>query len=352
MSPRIVIVGGGLAGLAAAVALTDRGVSCTLLESRPRLGGRASSFHDPTTGTDIDNCQHVTLGCCTNFRHFCQTTGIAEFFRRESALYFAGPSGKIDRVAAGSLPAPLHLTGAFARLSYLSWSDKLALARGLKELARPLSEQDESRPFAEWLRQHGQTETAIQRFWFVVLVSALSESLDRISVGHARKVFVDAFLANRDGWYVDIPTVPLEELYGGRLTDWLTSRGAKIRLQASAEQVEMADDRVNGIRLSSNEVVPGDESSLCRFFESCLFCHRYSKIIRNYRESNDLRLLPFQASICGSMVRSPSCPMSCSWIESVNGCSIAPRWERQKKHETRSRSQLRHNLTMLTIIRL
>ena len=256
---RIVIVGGGLAGLAAAVALTARGFPCTIIESRPRLGGRASSFHDSTTNTDIDNCQHVTLGCCTNFRHFCQTTGIAEFFRREPALYFIGPSGKADRFAAGSLPAPLHLTGAFARLSYLSWKDKYSLATALKALARPVSEQDESESFAKWLTRHGQSQTVINRFWFVVLVSALSESLERISLSHARKVFVDAFLAHRDGWYVDVPNVPLEVLYGGRLTDWLTSRGTTIRLLASAEDVELVNDRVTGIRLGSNEVIEGDE---------------------------------------------------------------------------------------------
>jgi len=259
MSPRIVVVGGGLAGLAATVALTERGFPCTLLESRPRLGGRASSFHDPTTDTDIDNCQHVTLGCCTNFRHFCQTTGLAEFFHREPALFFVGPAGKIDRFAAGPLPAPFHLAGAFARLSYLSLSDKLALARGLKALARPVSEADEAKPFSDWLLRHRQTETTIQRFWLVVLVSALSESLERISVGHARKVFVDAFLAHRDGWYVDIPSVPLEELYGGRLTDWLTSRGTVIRLQSSVEQIDIPGDLAVGIRLASNDVVPADE---------------------------------------------------------------------------------------------
>jgi squalene-associated FAD-dependent desaturase len=259
MSPRIVIAGGGLAGLAAAVALTDRGYPCTLLESRPRLGGRASSFHDPTTGTDIDNCQHVTLGCCTNFRHFCETTGIAGFFRREPALFFVGPQGTVDRFAASSLPAPLHLTGAFTRLSYLSWADKLSLARGLKALARPVSKQAESKSFLDWLHEHRQTETAIQRFWHVVLVSALSESLDRISVTHARKVFVDAFLAHPDGWAVDIPTVPLETLYGSHLTEWLTSRGTKIQLQSSVGQFETRDDKISAIRLTSNESIAGDE---------------------------------------------------------------------------------------------
>ena len=108
---RIVIAGGGLAGLAAAVALTERGLPCEVLESRPRLGGRASSFLDPVSGSSIDNCQHVSLGCCTNFRHFCETTGLAEFFRREATLHFIGPEGRVDWFSASSLPAPFHLAG-------------------------------------------------------------------------------------------------------------------------------------------------------------------------------------------------------------------------------------------------
>jgi squalene-associated FAD-dependent desaturase len=256
---RIVIAGGGLAGLAAAVALTERGLPCEILESRPRLGGRASSFLDPTTDTYIDNCQHVSLGCCTNFRHFCESTGLAQFFRREATLYFIGPTGKVDPFSATSLPAPLHLAGAFARLSYLSWRDKFSLARGLKALARGVRADERSLPFSEWLARHGQSRAAIDRFWHVVLVSALSETLDRIDVEHARKVFVDTFLAHRDGWFVEIPTAPLEELYGGRLTEWLTSRGTTIRLQTAVEQIELHGDRVAAVRLSSGERLDGDE---------------------------------------------------------------------------------------------
>ena len=259
MSPRILIVGGGLAGLAAAVSLTERGLPCQLIESRPRLGGRASSFHDPTTGTEIDNCQHVTLGCCTNFRHFCETTGLAQYFQREPELYFVGPNGSINRFRSGVLPAPLHLTGAFAKLSYLSLGDKIALARGLKALAKPVSDDDEAEPFSDWLKRHRQPDSVVQRFWFVVLVSALSESLERISVRHARKVFVDAFLAHRDGWYVDIPSVPLEQLYGGELTQWLTSRGTTIRTLTSADELLFEKDSIAGVRTTSNEVIAADE---------------------------------------------------------------------------------------------
>ena len=256
---RIIIAGGGLAGLAAAVALTQRGIKCLVLESRPRLGGRASSFLDPTTETYVDNCQHVSLGCCTNFRHFCETTGLAEFFRTEKTLYFVGPDGRIDKFSAGPLPAPLHLSGAFAGLRYLTLGDKWRLVLGLRSLARGFTAKERTMPFSDWLVKHRQTPTAIARFWHVVLVSALSESLDRIDVEHARKVFVDTFLAHRDGWLVEIPSVTLEDLYGGRLTEWLTSRGSEIRLQSSVDQLELCDERASGVRMSTGEVIEGDE---------------------------------------------------------------------------------------------
>src|SRR5262245_64644985 len=115
MGERVVIVGGGLAGLAAAAALAPRGFDVTLLESRPRWGGRASSFVDQSTGEPIDNCQHVALGCCTNFFHFCRTVGIERFFRREERLTFVGPDGRASDLAASRLPAPLHLLPAGAR---------------------------------------------------------------------------------------------------------------------------------------------------------------------------------------------------------------------------------------------
>src|SRR5882724_936608 len=91
--PHVVIVGGGLAGLAAASALVDHGLRLTLVESRPRLGGRASSFIDPVTGESVDNCQHVSMACCTNLDHFCRRVGLDGLFRREPEVVFLSPEG-------------------------------------------------------------------------------------------------------------------------------------------------------------------------------------------------------------------------------------------------------------------
>jgi squalene-associated FAD-dependent desaturase len=257
MAQRTVIVGGGLAGLAAAVALAERQIPVTVLESRPRLGGRASSFVDKASGTQIDNCQHVSLGCCTNFQHFCRTLGLDGLFRTEPELYFIGRDNVVNRLSAGPLPAPFHCLASFGRLSYLKARDLLGISLAMRSLAGN-SSADGTITFQEWLGKQRQTTAAIDRFWNPVLVSALSETLDRIDVASARKVFVDAFLANRDGWRVQIPTVPLDVLYGERLIGWLATRGAAVRLQAGVEQIVVDQGRATGVRLRSGETIAAD----------------------------------------------------------------------------------------------
>ncbi len=264
---QVVVVGAGLAGLAAAAALAARGLSVTLLESRPRLGGRASSIVDRETGQTIDNCQHVAMGCCTNFLHFCETVGCRDLFEPQPALFFVGPprttaTGEsrppaIVSFKAGPLPVPAHLALSFARMSWLTIGEKLRLGRALRKLAQRSVEADDE-PFADWLQRQHQSPATIEYFWKVVLVSALSETLDRTSLTQARKVFVDGFLSNRSGWQVSIPRVPLDEIYGSRITSWLEQHNVTVRLKAGVERLVLDGDRISGLMLRTGETVAAE----------------------------------------------------------------------------------------------
>jgi squalene-associated FAD-dependent desaturase len=249
---RIAIVGGGLAGLAAAVALAGRGFELHLYEARRRLGGRATSFYDSESGEWIDHCQHVSMGCCTNLADFCRRTGLGDFFRRDKTLYFFGPDGRCYRLAASNwLPAPAHLAPALLQLRYLPLADRISIARTMLRLAtRDVSSDDADEPtIGEWLRQQGQSTQAINLFWSVVLVSALGEELDRASLFHARKVFVDGFLSSRTAYEVEVPRIPLAELYGERLETWLTQHGVVLHLGTGVEQIEGNRAGITAIRL-------------------------------------------------------------------------------------------------------
>jgi squalene-associated FAD-dependent desaturase len=236
--PQVAVVGGGLAGLAAAAALAERGVAVELFESRRQLGGRAGSFVDPATGEKIDHCQHVGMGCCTNLLDLCDRTGLAPLLRRDRVLHFFDESGRrFDVSASPWLPAPLHLAPALLRLGFLTWRERRALAAAIVRLARcRIPDSPQGPTMADWLRSQGQSHDAIERFWATILVSALGERLEHISLPAARKVFVDGFFAARRAYHLVVPTVPLAELYG-RLADWLQERGVRLHLGTAVAEV-------------------------------------------------------------------------------------------------------------------
>ena len=245
--------------MAAAVTLVSAGQSVTLIESRKRLGGRASSFVDQESGETVDNCQHVAMGCCTAFLEFCRTTGLSDQLRRERQLTFLAPRHRPCTFTSAPLPAPFHLAPAFARIPYLSWSEKFAFGRAAAALAWSHPKTLQGRNFLTWLQDHGQTERLIRRVWEVLLVSALSESMDRIDASYARKVLVDGFLTNRTGWEVYVPRIPLDALFTDRVLPWLSERGAHIEMGTAVERLEFDGNRVLGVQLRDGRLINADQ---------------------------------------------------------------------------------------------
>jgi len=262
-SKSVIVIGGGLAGLSSGVALASAGYRVTLIEKRPFLGGRATSYVLPS-GEHIDNCQHVTLGCCTNLEDFYQRAGAADKIRYYDDLNFAAPDGRRGRMRSSPLPAPLHFVPSFATFPLLSWADKGAIGRLMilitRSAGRPRDLQAPGgvRPnMLDWLRRHGQTEAAISRFWGVILVSALDEQLGRTDAQYGVDVFWKAFLANRSGYRVGIPTVPLAELYDGCRAA-LEARGGAVRLRAAVRKFQIVADAVAGVAFESGETLQAD----------------------------------------------------------------------------------------------
>lgn len=235
--PRVAVVGGGLAGLSAALALAERGCAVELFESKRNLGGRAGSFVDKATGEAIDHCQHVAMGCCTNYLDFCRRVGAFESLRRVRTLHFIGPDGeRSDFSPSRWLPAPLHLAAAMRRLRFLSLRERISIGRALAKLARQRAA-PAAKSVGEWLRREGQPPRQIERFWSVVLVSALGEEIELASVAAARKVFVDGFMAAREAYEVYVPTIPLAALYDEFVARRLGEIGVAIHRETAVERI-------------------------------------------------------------------------------------------------------------------
>src|SRR5579864_6713138 len=209
-SQSVLVVGGGLAGMSCAVALAEAGFRVCLLEKRPHLGGRATSYTLPD-GSEVDNCQHVTLGCCTNLADFYRRAGASESIQFYGRLYFVDRNGRRSTIQSSWLPPPLHMAPTFAVFGGLGLGDKQGIAKALLAIARSGGNPPgiDGASMLDWLQRMKQTSRAIECFWRVVLVSALDEELRRTDARYGIEVFWKAFLGSRRGYCLGIPTVPL-----------------------------------------------------------------------------------------------------------------------------------------------
>ena len=257
----MIVIGGGLAGLAAGVALAEAGWQVRLFEQRPFLGGRATPYVLPN-GEHVDNCQHVTLGCCTNLEDFYRRVGSSNKIKYFDRLVFIDPQGRRGEMHAGMLPAPFHMTGSFATFAPLTLADKFSIVRAMLDILRAkghTSDLDDKPPISmlNWLLGRRQTKGAIERFWRVVLVSALDEELDRTDARFGVDVFWKAFLSNRTGYRMGVPTVPLADLYDG-CKSAIEEKGGEVTLRSPARSIVIENGEVTGVRFDDARMESAD----------------------------------------------------------------------------------------------
>ena len=251
----VVVVGAGVAGLAAAAALVGDGAKVTLLERRAFVGGRAYSYEHPALGEVVDS-QHVLLGCCTNLVEFCNAAGLAQKIRWYDRQTFLLPGGRASTIEASGFPAPLHYAGSFLRASMLDVADKIAIARGLLEFAGGEPGYDEE-DVAHWYKRTGQTARAIRHFWEPILVATLNDEMTNCSMKYAGKVFYELFVKNATGGRLGIPTVPLSEFYGAG-TALIERMGGRVELRSGVEKLSQQADGRWLVRTADAESLAGN----------------------------------------------------------------------------------------------
>jgi zeta-carotene desaturase len=235
-SRTVAVIGGGVAGMSAACALAEVGFRVRLIERRGYLGGRASSYLHPGVNEVIDNCQHVLFGCCTNLIGFYQRIGVADKIHWTTDMTMIEPGGRRSRLGPSKLPLPAPLHGALSllRADAFTLADKIALGRAFSVMARPDAQHDENESLADWLRRHKQTEGAINRFWRLVIASALNADLEHIAVKYAAKVIRELFMNSAWAGAMGMSTMPLSELYAGA-EEFLAERGSEVVYNTNVE---------------------------------------------------------------------------------------------------------------------
>ena len=260
MHDPVVIVGGGVAGLAAAVHLAAAGRTVHLIDRRQHLGGRTFSWRDDVTGDVVDNGQHLLMGCYAETLRYLELIGSRHLATLQPSLRidFADVStGRTDTLRASWLPAPLHVFAGLLRLRTLSAADKLRLLPLGVELlwSAPWKEYALQHMSVEyWLKELRQSDDARRYLWDVIAIGSLNDHPSRVSALPFFRVLRTAFLGKRTNASLLIPTVGLSELLVDPARTFIESHGGSVTVGAAVSEVIYKDGRAAGVRVGAREL--------------------------------------------------------------------------------------------------
>jgi squalene-associated FAD-dependent desaturase len=257
MPKEVIIIGGGFAGLAAGVALVEAGERVCLLEQKPYLGGRARSFRDATTGSVVDNGQHLFMGCYHSTIKFLKTIGTLSqiHFQSRLAVPFLERDGRLSRLECPDLPAPWHLLLGVARSGSFSFQQKLQALRLGKDLRAANCEASPAanESVAAWLARRGQSEGLQRNFWDLLCIAAMNEDPRLASARLFARVLRLALLSSPQDSRLGIARAGLSECYTGAAAAFIEARGGRVQTGCNVKQLLIERGVCRGVDLGAGE---------------------------------------------------------------------------------------------------
>ncbi|HLF04499.1 MAG TPA: hydroxysqualene dehydroxylase HpnE, partial [Dehalococcoidia bacterium] len=272
--PPVVVLGGGLAGITAALALLKGGFPVTLVEARRSLGGRVFSFPDQASGHWVDNGQHIFLGCCTYLLRFFAELGVSPQCHLQPRLRVTvrDQANGTALLSASPLPAPFHLLPALLRYPHLSLLDKWRVVSTLVQAKFIRRHQPalEQMSFYQWLRQRGHSQRAVEKWWDFLVTPTLNDHAQDVSASMGLMIFQEGVLAGRHHADLGYPLDDLSQCIGAPAQARLEALGAILRLGRPVRRMVVEAGRVQGVELAGGEIVAGQVYVSALPFDSLL----------------------------------------------------------------------------------
>ncbi|MGH9821750.1 MAG: hydroxysqualene dehydroxylase HpnE [Blastocatellia bacterium] len=259
MGKHIAIIGGGFSGLAAGVALAEKGVQVTLLERRGHLGGRAYSFVDQTTGDVVDNGQHLFMACYHNTIDFLDKIGCRDRlkFQPNTHVDFLDRDNGLTTFDCPGLPAPLHALVGLLKMKGLSLADKFGAVKAARAF-KPGTNGASGLTVEQWMDRLGQSPTIRQRFWYPMAIATLNENPKVASARMLKRVLELGFGGKSSESKIGIASVGLSDLYTHSARGFIESHGGSVRASADVRSLLMDSGRISGCQLKNGDVVSAD----------------------------------------------------------------------------------------------
>jgi len=245
-----IVIGGGIAGLTSAAYLTKQNIKVTLLESSPKLGGRAYSFSEQKSNDVVDNGQHILMGCYSDTINFLELIGAKDNFIYQKSLQinFLTQSGKLVRLKSFTTLYPFNLLFALLNFNAITFRERISLLRFVIILPFISHQKLSDKNIRDWLKEEKQSDYTIRSLWKIIAVGALNTNIDKASAFMFREILIKIFFSGNFASTIILPKYGLSDVYVKNAKEFIESNGGKIKLSSSVQEFIISDNKIVGIK--------------------------------------------------------------------------------------------------------